>query len=121
MDTIIVVRVTVAGEHFWRDAPAEVAFLRNPHRHLFTFEVEMAVDHSDRQREFFLVADYIRERLRKSFDAHVLSGALRFGERSCEQLASWCAALPRIQDDVRRVVVWEDMENGGGVDMRGAQ
>lgn len=43
------------GFHKYEDAPDQVAFLRNNHRHLFKWEATIEVFHDDRELEFFLV------------------------------------------------------------------
>jgi hypothetical protein len=43
------------GFHRYPDAPDEVAFLRNEHRHMFQFKVTLYVAHDDRELEFFMV------------------------------------------------------------------
>ena len=41
--------------HCWKEAPDEVQFLRNPHRHDFLVTCEIQVFHNDRELEFFMV------------------------------------------------------------------
>lgn len=43
------------GMHRYPDAPDEVAYLRNEHRHLFFFKVALDVDHDNRELEFHMV------------------------------------------------------------------
>lgn len=52
--TDITVRFKREALHYWADAPAEVAFLRHPHRHEFLVEVSIRVNHDERELEFFL-------------------------------------------------------------------
>lgn len=45
--------------HCYPNAPEEVAFLRNEHRHTFIIESMLEVFHEDRELEFYMVKDYI--------------------------------------------------------------
>lgn len=40
------------GFHCWPEAPANLAYLRSPHRHVFQVKLEIAVPHGDRAIEF---------------------------------------------------------------------
>lgn len=51
--TYIRIRTQFEGFHCWPDAPDNVSFLRDRHRHLFQVLVTFQVDHADREREFF--------------------------------------------------------------------
>jgi hypothetical protein len=56
----IFVRFTSPGFHRWEGAPSRRAYLRDTHRHLFHFEVEIPVSHDDREIEFHDLMDYAR-------------------------------------------------------------
>lgn len=45
--------------HRYRDAPAEVQYLRNLHRHMLNIEVTVEVFHTDREIEFYMMKDKI--------------------------------------------------------------
>ena len=107
MQTIIV-QTSFEGCHRFANAPAEVAFLRQPHRHIFHVKVEMEVFHDDRELEFILVKRAIEDFV-SSYDYDVNS--------SCEQLATSISNfLLGVYGD-RKVIcqVLEDGENGGCV------
>ena len=53
--TFIKVRTQFEFCHRWKDAPEEVAFLRNVHRHDFHVTCSIEVMHDDRELEFFMV------------------------------------------------------------------
>jgi len=93
------------GFHRWKDAPDEVAFLRDRHRHLFHVRVEWPVSHAEREREFFIeqrtTRDFV-ERLRQE------PGSV---EWSCE---TWAARIMEATG-ASRVDVSEDGENGATV------
>lgn len=113
MTPLICVRLSVPGFHYWGNAPLEVAFLRSRHRHLFTIEATLAPRHDDRDMEFFLVRRQLAEAVDRMFLSRGSMG-YEFGERSCESIArELVEALPAWP--WVRCVVWEDMENGGGV------
>jgi len=99
------IRFQFEAFHRWKDAPDEVAFLRDRHRHLFHVRVEWPVSHANRDREFFIEqrkAQRAVEWLRLEPDSE---------EWSCE---TWAA---RIGESVgaSRVEVSEDGENGATV------
>jgi hypothetical protein len=99
---------TFEGFHRWPDAPLEVAFLRDRHRHLFHIRAEVRVTHSDRDVEFIL--------LKRQLDRAI--GELKYeydtSTWSCEQWAE--CLLGRLKLD--RVEVSEDGENGAIVERR---
>lgn len=101
------VKTTFEGRHRWADAPDEVTFLRNWHRHLFYVVVTVAVTHDNRDIEFFI--------LKRKVDkiAQTIEGYKQF-EYSCEQMADMFQkglAVDGIQ--TASVSVHEDNENGG--------
>jgi hypothetical protein len=96
-------RTEFEGIHRWKDAPDEVAFLREWHRHIFHVKLVQRVTHDDRQVEFILlkrqVEDYIQVWFAGQFDY------------SCEQIAQ--KLLIAFKCDM--VEVSEDGENGAWV------
>jgi len=75
--TTITVKADFIGYHCWPEAPDEVFFLRNIHRHKFIVEVEFPVSF-DRQLEFFIVQSKLKIAL-----------TIDFGQNaSCEVVAS---------------------------------
>ena len=52
MENTIFVKFTREGIHCFPGAQNDVAFLRNPHRHLFHFRIDVEVFHDDREIEF---------------------------------------------------------------------
>lgn len=51
------------GYHKYENAPDEVAFLRNLHRHMFKWSALIEVFHDDRELEFFLVKRLIETKI----------------------------------------------------------
>ena len=105
----IVVRTQFEGFHKYTNAPDEVSYLRQLHRHLFKVEVELSVTHNDRDLEFIIVKHNIEDFLKNKYQQ---------GETySCEQIADdICQHLHNCFNS-RRIscLVTEDGENGGRV------
>lgn len=104
MTTLISVSDQFESMHCWPEAPEEVSFLRNLHRHVFHVNAEIEVKTDDRELEFIIV-----KRSLKKFYPPFNAGRL-----SCEQMAK------KIHDGLIglfgfrniRVCVFEDGENG---------
>lgn len=77
-DTKIWITFAIPGIHCYPDAPADVAYLRNPHRHLFKFKVTVEVFHDDREIEFHQLLNWCRAQY---------TGDLSVDYRSCEMIA----------------------------------
>ena len=108
MNSSIVVRTLFEGIHKYADAPNEVGFLREPHRHIFHVEAEIEVKHDDRELEFIMV--------KRELNKYLYSKP--FGIRhSCEQMAKDIIAFLTEKYGKRKmsVLVLEDNENGGKV------
>lgn len=98
------------GYHCWRDAPDEVAFLRDTHRHVFHLTASIEVRHDDRELEFFLVQRVIRGALRDEID---------HGGKSCETIALELISVLEAKygaDRLYAVTVSEDGENAATVE-----
>lgn len=129
----IQVKIAVPGFHRWKEAPEEVAYLRNYHRHLFNIRVQIDID-DDRELEYFMVQDklnkmikdYIvrQEDLTKDYDVDDFlekTGQVS-GEdenvlviNSCEDFAEWLVyKLEKEYGEDRSIscMVSEDDENG---------
>lgn len=105
--TNIIVKFTIEGFHYWKDAPKEVAFLRDNHRHIFHFRLEKAVSHSDRDIEIIMFGRQVKAWLQDSFSTHCGSW-LEFGPMSCEMIGE--KLLKNF--DLELAEVNEDNENG---------
>lgn len=100
--TRIFIRTRFEGFHHWPDAPQEVAFLRDLHRHEFHVRVWTQVDHEDRAIEFILfkrIVDRTIQSLQSTRDTKTWS---------CEMWAREIGALSAAE----AVEVSEDGENG---------
>ena len=109
----VVVTFQMEGFHNWPEATdffgEEVDFLEVRHRHMFHFKCYAKVTHSDRDREFILMNRDIQRLLRNNFGGNILG----FGRMSCESIAEW---ILENQNDLYKVEVWEDGENGAIVE-----
>lgn len=94
--------------HQYLDAPEEVLFLRNPHRHILHITVEIEVFHDDRELEFILV----KRDLEKFLDSQQLTAV---SIRSCEMIGLSILTYVQAKYGANRDVnigVSEDGENG---------
>lgn len=76
---VIWVTFDKVGFHRYPDAPDEVAYLRDRHRHVFKFRVTVEVIHDDREIEFHLFKNWL---VSLYDDSH-----LEVDHKSCEMLA----------------------------------
>ena len=104
----IKVRTSFIKMHHWLDAPDEVSFLRNTHRHVFNVIATIPVNHDDRELEYFMVVNNIDDTINR-----LLLPDWKETE-SCEMIAEMIATrLSIIYDrDNITVEVNEDGENG---------
>lgn len=101
----IIVTTTFVGFHCWPDAPDEVSYLRQLHRHVFTAKVEFAVKHNGRQREFHIEKNRLEA---------ALLGMPKNNDVTNWSCEAWAESLLLILA-ADAVEVWEDMENGARV------
>lgn len=95
------------GFHSWDDAPSEVAFLRDRHRHEFHVELAVEVDHDDRDIEFIML-----KRALESYIEEVIQDRDWSCEQFAEAIADWAAEK---YGQPARCEVSEDGENGARV------
>lgn len=97
----IIIRTQFVGFHRYLNAPEEVKFLREFHRHIFYVEAVFDVEFANRELEFFIEKKKINNALKRYRD--------KYFEESCEQVAEWlCSKI-----GASEVSVFEDDENGG--------
>lgn len=108
MNSSIIVKASFEGIHQYKNAPIQVEFLRDPHRHIFNVEIEMEVFDLDRDIEFIL--------LKRDLNKYLYTKPFNI-EDSCETMASKiCRYLIDNYGERQMVVtVLEDGENGGRV------
>lgn len=104
----VVVKLSLAGLHHWKECDIEhKLYLRELHRHVFYLRIEKTVAHDDRDIEIIALKEQITEYLEcKYFDIH--HRCLNFGTMSCEQIA--LDVMHEFSCDA--VEVLEDNENG---------
>lgn len=103
--TEVFCRLTFEGFHRWPDAPDEVAFLRDAHRHVFHVEVRVPVEHDERDVEFILLKRHVLDLIA----GIQLDGTC--GDWSCE---TWARVILNATG-ASSVTVSEDGENGATV------
>lgn len=110
LTTMVWVRSQFVGFHRWKDAPDEVAFLRDWHRHIFYVRMGVQVCGLNREQEFFTLKGKLDLYLNSVFVNHGSLKNNRF-EYSCEQIAH----MIQKTFDAMLVEVSEDGENGATV------
>jgi hypothetical protein len=106
----IIVKTEWEGFHYWDNAPEEVSFLRNPHRHIFKVVATLPVEHKERELEFFMV--------KQEMDSFI-SNKLVSLNASCETYSFEIASflLEKYNLPIATVEVYEDGENGAYVSL----
>lgn len=112
MRRMIWVTTQFEGFHKWENAPGEVAFLRNLHRHIFKVKVMIDVRHDDREIEFFMFKWMLEEIVREQFEKKEVGSC----EMIAAQILNWLMKKYPDRDIV--VEVSEDGENGARVSLR---
>lgn len=79
---VVVATLRVEGFHRWPNAPDEVDFLRERHRHEFHIRVEREVEHDDRDVEIIMLKNAVRKHLHRLYGDPMFLGVM-----SCEMLA----------------------------------
>lgn len=115
-------KVSFEGIHYWPDAPDEVKFLRNPHRHIFNVKVAVEVKSNDREIEFIMLGHRLKE-LFRSYAKDDPNGVWNMGTTSCEDVAEMAMAWIRYKLAIPAgtyiaIQVDEDGENGCSVTSR---
>jgi hypothetical protein len=98
----VYIKTQFEGFHRWPEAPAEVKFLRDLHRHIFQVKLAVPVTHSERDVEFILFKRKVDEFISKTLNE------LNTDAWSCEK---WCEILME-EFKASSVDVSEDGENG---------
>lgn len=123
----IAARVQFEGVHNWPEAPYEVSFLRQPHRHIFGVTAEVEVFKNDREIEFIMLGHRLKQFFKEKAKKDP-NGVWQMGRTSCEDVANEVVGQLEAYfcgDGHRYIIVTvdEDGENfvtvDNGVDSRG--
>jgi hypothetical protein len=97
------------GWHVWKDAPQDVNYLAERHRHLFKCKVQIEVSHNDREIEFITLKNECSEMI-------PAMSILDVG--SCEMVAEWIYGRLKHMYPGRsmKIAISEDGENGATVE-----
>lgn len=114
MQTRVFCTTKFEGIHCYPDAPMDVRYLANEHRHMFGVKAEMEVFDDDREVEFILLKHEVE------YAISCLTPDGKLGSLSCEQIAKSIIRYlhDKFCDGVDRVIVVtvdEDGENGAVV------
>lgn len=125
MKQSIISKFTIPGFHYWPDAPDEYAYLRNQHRHLFYFKIEVEVNDSNREIEFIDFGTKVKTSIYRNQEYKIhkhMNSHLDFRNKSCEQLCKDTYNVMHNDDDLFKqayhlikISVFEDNENGASI------
>ena len=118
MNKKIIVTNNFKGYHKYAEAPSNVAFLREMHRHIFNVKTTIEVFHNERDIEFFQLQEHIERFVRSRYEQNYGDYIEGIYIHSCESLAEAVMSnLHEVYPGRRvRVEVWEDNENGAIVE-----
>jgi flagellar biosynthesis component FlhA len=114
--TEINVKNIIEATHQYVNAPAEVDYLRNPHRHMLHIYTTVEVFDDDRELEFIKVKHAIQDYLQSQAEWN--GYAYNMGTNSCEMLArELLGALQTMYglDRDMQISIYEDDENGSTI------
>jgi len=83
----VIAKCIIPMIHMWPDAPDQVKFLRNDHRHQFHITAWKKVGHDDRQVEVIMLRADIVGEIAMQFPYDGVSDCNYAGDKSCEQIA----------------------------------
>ena len=92
------------GFHKYPNAPEEVSFLREAHRHIFHVRVWIEVFHNDRDIEFILFKQFVNSIVKEN----------NLDYKSCEMISDDLQFLISERYPERKIMIEisEDLENG---------
>lgn len=116
MKTFVTVKTSFEGIHCFPEAPKEVEFLRQEHRHMFGVTAMVEVYTDDREIEFIMMKHRINDWLSRQQDE---CGVWNMDRTSCEQVAKKILSvlIDNFDMDGRQymISVDEDGENGASI------
>jgi len=104
MTNYIWITTQFEGFHKYPNAPKEVSFLKNEHRHIFTLKIWIEIFHNDRDIEFILFKRFVNSLIKGN----------KFDYKSCEMISDDLQKLISNKYPNRKIKieVGEDGENG---------
>lgn len=111
MKKTIVLDFEVEGYHFYPNAPKQVSFLENNHRHLFQIRVGYKVNSLNREKEIFIQQDFLKDYLFETYGS-----PCQFKNMSCEMIAVELLEFI-IEDGGIWVEVFEDGKGGAKIEI----
>lgn len=106
MKTFVIINFDIVGFHRYPDAPEQVSFLRNNHRHIFQIAVSYKVKGLDREKEIFIQQKQVEDYLYESY-----GNPCQFKAMSCEMIAKDILEFS-LEDGAVQVIVLEDGKGG---------
>lgn len=99
----IITQFQVEGYHRYENAPEQVKYLRDLHRHVFHIKAKIQVNHNDRELEFIMVKHKLKSLMEDVVDGDYagldippdMKTRLIENKFSCEDLASILAVYVR--------------------------
>ena len=110
MKAEVIIQFEIEGYHHYPNAPKQVDFLANNHRHTFSIKAGYLVNDLNREKEIFIERDYIKEYLIESFGS-----PCDFENMSCEMIAKEILEY----GDPEQMIwceVWEEKTGGARVE-----
>lgn len=111
MKNTVIVQFEIEGFHQYPNAPEEVGFLSNKHRHTFVVKAGYQVSDLNREREIFLCRDEVKSYLYEAFGSPCI-----FGDMSCEMIANEILEFAS-EDGMVWCEVWEENTGGARVEL----
>jgi len=104
MNSFIWITTNFVGFHRYTDAPPEVKFLKNIHRHIFYVKIWIEVFHNDRDIEFFLFKSFVESLIKNK----------NLNNKSCEAISDFFYKKISTKFPKRKIKIEisEDNENG---------
>lgn len=107
----VIIDFDIVGFHHYPEAPEEVKFLANDHRHLFRIRAGYAVQGLNREKEIFIQESILTEYLHEAYGYPCVFNAM-----SCEMIAQDLLTFGQ-EDGLVWVEVFEDGRGGARVEL----
>lgn len=111
MKSTVIIRFEIEGFHNYPNAPKEVEFLSNQHRHTFVVKCGYKVKDLNREREIFICREQVKKYIDKSFGT-----PCQFNAMSCEMIATEILQFG-IEGGMVWCSIWEENTGGAKVEL----